>query len=131
MARKIDLHDRLAETISKLSGIPIKIDYLAPDNDVGLIPNPGSHCVSADFDGLEYWQYNYAITLQTDNTREASQKLFKIQECLSDIKSLTSNNGSFEFDKIEVNSAPAMTLENVEGTVMYELDIAVFIYVQN
>lgn len=131
MARKIDLQDRLAETISKLSGIPIKIDYLAPDNDVGLIPNPGSHCVSADFDGLEYWQYNYAITLQTDNTREASQKLFKIQECLSDIKSLTSNNGSFEFDKIEVNSAPAMTLENVEGTVMYELDIAVFIYVQN
>lgn len=131
MARKIDLQDRLAETISKLSGIPIKIDYLAPDNDVGLIPNPGSHCVSADFDGLEYWQYNYAITLQTDNTREANQKLFKIQECLSDIKSLTSNNGSFEFDKIEVNSAPAMTLENVEGTVMYELDIAVFIYVQN
>lgn len=130
---EIDLSKVLAEWLTKASGIPIKVDFLAPDNHVGLIPNPGSHLVSEDMDRLQYWQYNYAVTLSTKNAKEANDKLFKIQGCLNTLNAqhLTSENGSFEFDHVEVSSAPAMTVKDVQGTVIYELDMAVFIYVQN
>lgn len=130
---RIDLSECLAAWLAKKSGLPIKVDFLAPDNHIGLVPNPGSHEVSKDMSGLSEWQYNYAIALSTKDAKEAEYKLAHIQNCLLDLqdaKDLKSNNGSWSFDRIEVNSAPAMTLKDVKGTVVYELDMAVFIYVQ-
>lgn len=131
---ELDLNECLADWINKHTGIPIKVDYLAPDNQVGMIPNPGSHMVSEDFDGLQYWQYNYAVSLSTKSSREANEKLQKIAGCLMQLErqpDLKSENGSWVFDRIEVNSAPAMTLKDVQGTAIYQIDMAVFIYVQN
>ena len=55
-------------------------------------------------------------------------KLFAISNYLNGLDELLSGNGSFRFNNLEVSSAPSELLEDTAGTVMYELDIAVFVY---
>lgn len=124
----LDLQESLAKSIIKGTGLKIKVSYLSPDSDIGLVPVQGSHTVEADYAGNKLWQYNYAITIKTKSAREAKEKLFAISNYLEGLDELSSENGSFRFNNLEVSSAPSELLEDTTGTVMYELDIAVFVY---
>ena len=83
---KFDLQEALAESIIKGTGLPIKIAYLAPDNSIGLVPEQGSHKISTDFSGREYWVYNYAITERGKSARDIKNDLFKISMYLDDLE---------------------------------------------
>lgn len=124
----LDLQESLAKSIMKGTGLKLKVAYLSPDSDIGLVPVQGSHVVEADYSGNQLWQYNYAITIKTKSEREAKEKLFAISNYLNGLDELLSGNGSFRFNNLEVSSAPSELLEDTAGTVMYELDIAVFVY---
>ena len=111
----------------------ILIKFLDKDGVVGLVPSPGSHMVSMDMAGEEYWQYNYSITMRTKSRAEAHNKLFELSQylqLLNQTKDLNSKNGSWTFDEIEVPNEPAEIQEDIQGTVMYSMDVAVFIYKQ-
>lgn len=126
----VDLQESLAKSIIAGTGLRIIVAYLSPNNDIGLIPVQGSHVVEADYSGNQLWQFNYAITIKTKSAREAKEKLFTISSYLNGLDSLESGNGSFKFNSLEVSSAPSELLEDTDGTVMYELDIAVFVYIK-
>lgn len=126
----VDLQESLAKSIIAGTGLRIVVAYLSPNNDIGLIPVQGSHVVEADYSGNQLWQFNYAITIKTKSAREAKEKLFAISSYLNGLDSLESGNGSFKFNSLEVSSAPSELLEDTDGTVMYELDIAVFVYIK-
>lgn len=126
----VDLQESLAKSIIAGTGLRIKVAYLSPSNDIGLIPIQGSNVVESDYSGNQLWQFNYAITIKTKSAREAKEKLFAISNYLNGIDSLESGNGSFKFNSLEVSSAPSELLEDTDGTVMYELDIAVFVYIK-
>ena len=121
---KFDLQEALAQSIIKGTELPIKIAYLAPDNSIG------SHKLSTDFSGREYWVYNYAITERGKSAREIKDDLFKISLFLDDLQpgAVKSDNSNFVFDKIDVSSAPSETEQDMQGTVTYLLDVAVFVY---
>lgn len=109
----------------------ILIKFLDKDNVIGLVPNPGSHMVESDMAGEEYWQYNYSITMRTKLRADAHNKLFEISQylqMLNQSKSLASSNGSWDFDKIEVPNEPNEIQEDLQGTVTYSMDVAVFVY---
>lgn len=127
---KFDLQEALAESIIKGTGLPIKIAYLAPDNSIGLVPEQGSHKISTDFSGREYWVYNYAITERGKSSRDIKNDLFKISMYLDDLElgAIKSDDNTFTFDKIDVSSAPSETEQDLQGTVTYLLDVAVFVY---
>lgn len=127
---KFDLQETLAQSIIKGTELPIKIAYLAPDNSIGLVPEQGSHKLSTDFSGREYWVYNYAITERGKSAREIKDDLFKISLFLDDLQpgAIKSDNSNFVFDKIDVSSAPSETEQDMQGTVTYLLDVAVFVY---
>ena len=111
----------------------VLIKYLDEDDVVGLVPNPGSHMVSMDMAGEEYWQYNYSITMRTKSRAEAHNRLFELSQylqLLNQTKDLISKNGSWVFDQIEVPNEPAEIQEDLQGTVTYSMDVAVFIYKQ-
>ena len=111
----------------------VLIKYLDKDDVVGLVPNPGSHTVSMDMAGEEYWQYNYSITMRTKSRAEAHNRLFELSQylqLLNQTKDLISKNGSWVFDQIEVPNEPAEIQEDLQGTVTYSMDVAVFIYKQ-
>lgn len=111
----------------------VLIKYLDKDDVVGLVPNPGSHMVSMDIAGEEYWQYNYSITMRTKSRAEAHNRLFELSQylqLLNQTKDLISKNGSWVFDQIEVPNEPAEIQGDLQGAVTYSMDVAVFIYKQ-
>ena len=110
---------------------PIFIKYLDKDDELGFVPNPGSHVVEQDYSGVQYKQYNYAFTIRTTHRADAKNRLFEISQylqTLNETHDLKSENGTWHFDHLEVPSEPAEILEDLKGTVTYSMDVAVFIY---
>lgn len=121
----MDLQEQLAGAITDNTGLLIKVAYLAPDSDLGLVPTQGSHVVEEDYSGLQTWLYNYEITIKTQDAEDAKEKLFKISQYLNGLTDLKSKEDSFEFLSLDVNSAPSEVLLDDKGAVFYALDIAV------
>ncbi|CPS29790.1 Minor capsid protein from bacteriophage [Chlamydia trachomatis] len=71
--------------------------------------------------------------MRTKSRAEAHNRLFELSQylqLLNQTKDLISKNGSWVFDQIEVPNEPAEIQEDLQGTVTYSMDVAVFIYKQ-
>lgn len=110
---------------------PIFIQFLDKDDHLGLVASPGAHIVDVDYSGQAKWVYNYVATIRTKNRAEAYDKLNKLSEFLQHLnktKELVSRTHSFIFDSISVSSDVHEIQEDLQGTVTYQLDVAVFVY---
>lgn len=114
----------------------IFIKFLDKYDQICFTPNPGSHMIEEDYSGLQFWQYNYTFTVKTQHRADAKNRLFEISEylqLLNSTKELVSEKDAWpwwQFDHIEIPSAPAEIMEDLKGTVTYSMDVAVFIYKQ-
>lgn len=109
----------------------IFIQFLDKDDHLGLVASPGAHIVDVDYSGQAKWVYNYVATIRTKNRAEAYDKLNKLSEFLQHLnktKELVSRTHSFIFDSISVSSDVHEIQEDLQGTVTYQLDVAVFVY---
>lgn len=109
----------------------IFIQFLDKDDHLGLVASPGAHIVDADYSGQAKWVYNYVATIRTKSRAEAYDKLNKLSEFLQHLnktKELVSQTHSFIFDSISVSSDVHEIQEDLQGTVTYQLDVAVFVY---
>lgn len=136
---KFDLQTALVSLINKyinegsLKPIkdPIFIKFLDKDDHLGLVPSPGAHIVDVDYSGQAKWVYNYVATIKTKSRRIAYDQLNKLSEFLQRLnktKELVSQTDSFLFDSISVSSDVHEIQEDLQGTVTYQLDVAVFVY---
>ena len=136
---KFDLQTALVNLINKyinegsLKPIkdPIFIKFLDKDDHLGLVPSPGAHIVDVDYSGQAKWVYNYVATIKTKSRRIAYDQLNKLSEFLQRLnktKELVSQTDSFIFDSISVSSDVHEIQEDLQGTVTYQLDVAVFVY---
>lgn len=110
---------------------PIFIKFLDKDDHLGLVPSPGAHIVDVDFSGVAKWVYNYVATIKTKSRRIAYDQLNELSKFLQRLnrtKELVSSNNSFKFDSISVSSDVHEIQEDLQGTVTYQLDVAVFVY---
>lgn len=110
---------------------PIFIQFLDKDDHLGLVPSPGAHIVDVDYSGQAKWAYNYVATIKTKSRRIAYDQLNKLSEFLQRLnktKELVSQTDSFKFDSISVSSDVHEIQEDLQGTVTYQLDVAVFVY---
>ena len=110
---------------------PIFIKFLDKDDHLGLVPSPGAHIVDVDYSGQAKWVYNYVATIKTKSRRTAYDQLNKLSEFLQRLnktKELVSQTDSFIFDSISVSSDVHEIQEDLQGTVTYQLDVAVFVY---
>ena len=109
----------------------IFIQFLDKDDHLGLVASPGAHIVDVDYSGQAKWVYNYVATIRTKNRAKAYDKLNKLSEFLQHLnktKELVSRTHSFIFDSISVSSDVHEIQEDLQGTVTYQLDVAVFVY---
>lgn len=115
----------------------IFIRFLDKDDHLGLVASPGAHMVDMDFSGRAKWVYNYVATIKTKSRRIAYDQLNKLSEFLQRLnktKELISYSKkdhpftSFIFDSISVSSDVHEIQEDLQGTVTYQLDVAVFVY---
>ena len=110
---------------------PIFIQFLDKDNQLGLVASPGAHITDADFSGVAKWVYNYVATIKTTKRADAYNQLNELSEFLQRLnktKELVSQTDSFKFDSISVSSDVHEIQEDLQGTVTYQLDVAVFVY---
>lgn len=110
---------------------PIFIRFLDKDDQLGLVPSPGAHIVDVDYSGQAKWVYNYVATIRTTSRKTAYDKLNELSEFLQHLnktKELVSRTHSFIFDSISVSSDVHEIQEDLQGTVTYQLDVAVFVY---
>lgn len=110
---------------------PIFIRFLDKDDHLGLVPSPGAHIVDVDYSGQAKWVYNYVATIKTKSRRIAYNQLNKLSEFLQRLnktKELVSQTDYFKFDSISVSSDVHEIQEDLQGTVTYQLDVAVFVY---
>lgn len=114
----------------------IFIKFLDKYDQICFTPNPGSHMIEEDYSGLQLWQYNYTFTVKTQHRADAKNRLFEISEylqLLNSTKELVSEKDAWpwwQFDHIEIPSAPAEIMEDLKGTATYNMDVAVFVYEQ-
>lgn len=136
---KFDLQTALVNLINKYEkeGFfeyikkPIFIHFLDKDDQLGLVASPGAHITDADFSGVAKWVYNYVATIKTKNRADAYNQLNELSEFLQRLnktKELASQTDSFKFDSISVSSDVHEIQEDLQGTVTYQLDVAVFVY---
>lgn len=140
---KFDLQVSLVNLINKYEKVkyekggffyikePIFIRFLDKDDQLGLVPSPGAHVVDVDYSGQAKWVYNYVATIRTTSRRTAYNQLNELSEFLQRLnrtKELVSSNNSFKFDSISVSSDVHEIQEDLQGTVTYQLDVAVFVY---
>ncbi len=136
---KFDLQTALVNLINKYEkeGFfeyikkPIFIQFLDKDDQLGLVASPGAHITDADFSGVAKWVYNYVATIKTKNRADAYNQLNELSEFLQRLnktKELASQTDSFKFDSISVSSDVHEIQEDLQGTVTYQLDVAVFVY---
>ena len=110
---------------------PIFIHFLDKDDQLGLVASPGAHITDADFSGVAKWVYNYVATIKTTKRADAYNQLNELSEFLQRLnktKELVSQTDSFKFDSISVSSDVHEIQEDLQGTVTYQLDVAVFVY---
>lgn len=115
---------------------PIFIQFLDKDDHLGLVASPGAHIVDMDYSGRAKWVYNYVATIRTKSRADAYNQLNKLSEFLQRLnktKELVSWSPdhpitSFIFDSISVSSDVHEIQEDLQGTVTYQLDVAVFVY---
>lgn len=117
---------------------PIFIQFLDKDDHLGLVASPGAHIVDLDYSGQAKWVYNYVATIKTKNRASAYNQLNELSEFLQRLnktKELVSYStkdkhpfDSFLFDSISVSSDVHEIQEDLQGTVTYQLDVAVFVY---
>ena len=136
---KFDLQTALVNLINKYEkeGFfeyikkPIFIHFLDKDDQLGLVASPGAHITDADFSGVAKWVYNYVATIKTTKRADAYNQLNELSEFLQSLnktKELVSQTDSFKFDSISVSSDVHEIQEDLQGTVTYQLDVAVFVY---
>ena len=136
---KFDLQTALVNLINKYEkeGFfeyikkPIFIHFLGKDDQLGLVASPGAHITDADFSGVAKWVYNYVATIKTTKRADAYNQLNELSEFLQRLnktKELVSQTDSFKFDSISVSSDVHEIQEDLQGTVTYQLDVAVFVY---
>lgn len=137
--QKFDLQTALANLINKYEkeGFfeyikkPIFIQFLDKDDQLGLVASPGAHISDVDYSGVAKWVYNYVATIKTAKRADAYNQLNELSEFLQRLnrtKKLISSNNSFKFDSISVSSDVHEIQEDLQGTVTYQLDVAVFVY---
>ena len=136
---KFDLQTALVNLINKYEkeGFfeyikkPIFIHFLDKDDQLGLVASPGAHITDADFSGVAKWVYNYVATIKTTKRADAYNQLNELSEFLQRLnktKELVSQTDSFKFDSISVSSDVHEIQEDLQGTVTYQLDVAIFVY---
>lgn len=121
---QLDLKKALCNSIKQGTGLDVKPGFLLPVNNLGIVENPGSSSTT-DMAGISTWNYNYSITIKTDNRTLAASDLNKISDYLHGLNDLKSLNGSFIFNSINVSSAPSESLEDLKNNVTYSLDFSV------
>ena len=122
----MDLLERLADKINELPDLPERliIGQLSHNNDFGFYSQPGSQVISEDWSGIQERSLPCEIAYRTDDFEKANNSLWKISELLDGLNKLQTD-GTYEFNRINIQPQPFLTMIDVTEKGVFLLDFSV------
>lgn len=124
--RVIDFEARLSDYIEGLgTNFPVYNDTTVGDESISLTRLPGSRTIQEYYDGIKDKRYIYELTIKAKqpNRQLAVDTLGRITDELEDLEELASQDGSFDFQRIEVSNEVYFSEAKTEGVVFFKANI--------
>lgn len=121
----MDFLDCLNEKINQTSNLPLNIrkGYLSAMESLVIYPLPGGKIETEYYDGIKDEILNYEIAMKSKDGNKIEQTLWLLSDILEDIEELTSQNQSFEFNKLTITNRPYISEADEQGWFVFLLDI--------
>lgn len=121
----MDFLESLKNSINKIEGLTseIKIGYLAPNTSFCVYPIPGSRIVRQYYDGAKDQQLNYEIAMKSTEQKTINDALWLVSNHLEELSELSSLDGSFDFESIEITNKPFINALDDKKNYIFMLDI--------
>lgn len=127
----MDLESALQKKLNELKlATSVKRGYMNGKKipELRLYMLPGSNVIECDYDGNKTEQFNFEIAMRSDDESLINENLFLIAELLGSTDfSVTSSDGSFVFNKLQLTSFPHVISIDVSGVAVYVLDFQVIV----
>lgn len=122
----MDLIERLADKINTLPDLPqqLIIGQLSSQCDFGFYSQPGSQVISQDWSGIQERSLPFEVALRTDDFELGNNTLWKISELLDSVQRLETD-GSYTFNKINIEPQPFLSMIDVSEKGVFLLDFNV------
>lgn len=123
----MDFGERLKEAIAGLNQpIPTILGTLTEQESAALTSMPGGQVIRAYMDGEKdkRLNYQYAIKCQAGRSSVANTQLWTVTNYLEGLDELTSEDGSFQFDTINITSQPAQSNADEAGFYYWTVDFS-------
>lgn len=120
--RVIDFEERVADYIDTLDvGFELVYDTNLEVESVSLARLPGGRTIREYYDGIKDKQLNYELTIKAKRTSrpQAISALGKITDKLSQLEELDSENGSYDFQKIEISNEMYFNEATTDGFIYF------------
>lgn len=121
----MDLMDQLVGNVNAIPDLPIKcrLGYLKPTESFCLYPLPGGKVIREYYDGMKDQQLNYEFAMKSDDQQKINTTLWVVQNHLEELLTLTSADGSFDFDEINITNKPFINQLDDKGNYIFMLDV--------
>ncbi|MBZ5943914.1 capsid protein [Leuconostoc gelidum subsp. gasicomitatum] len=122
----MDLLERLADKINQLENLPSRliIGHLSNDNDFGIYSQPGSQVTSQDWSGIQERTIPIEIVFHTNDFELGNNLMWRVSELLDSTTSLETD-GTYDFDKINVQPQPFPVTTEISQWGYFLLDFSV------
>jgi hypothetical protein len=130
----MDFAFRLRDAISTQvkPSIPTIVGVLTATESAAITSMPGGQVIHAFFDGErdQRLPFQYAIKCHADHSELANAQLWDVSQFIEQLEELSSADGSFAFDTINITSQPAQSNVDEAGfyyfTVEFSVDLTTF-----
>lgn len=118
----MDFMDRITDHINEHIDMEMKIGYLEVGESLVIHALPGGRVVNEFYDGEKDENLNYEIVMRSKEQKKINDTLFEIEELLENTTELESNDGSFDFESINITNKPFLNAFNEQGWFVFLLD---------
>ena len=121
---KLDLLEQLNKKINSLDLYArSRIGLLNIDESISIMAMPGGE-ETVYFDGTRDKEYQIQVNAKSKRNDYCFDALTTIYQSLENLDDLPSENGSYEFNKIETKSLPNLVGQDEDGFFIWALNIS-------
>lgn len=121
---ELDFMDRLNQKINDLDLYArCRIGLLDTNESLSIMAMPGG-AETVYMDGSRDKDYQVQVNAKSKNQLNCFNALTYIYQTLENLADLPSENGSYEFNKIETKSLPSLVEQDEQGFYVYALSIS-------
>lgn len=128
----MDFPNQLVGFVNDLNlPIKMKLGYLDTGESFVMYPLPGSRVIDEFMDGTTDQQLNFEVAMKSKSQSKTHDVLWEVQSRLELMNDLQSDDGSFDFHKLEITNKPFINQLDNQNWYVFLLDFQVELTIYN